>query len=297
MFEDALAELEHLLAALHRVVVAEQDGLVALEFLCPVDAYADALCAVAVGGSLEVEEEAADPLVGPFSGKPVAFYELRVEEYRRGSKGGRWVKRHASTSSDPFYLEDDTGRVLVLPDGVKTHLPVDYRKTCSGSQLPESIQGYLDRVGVRSRFLGMGRRLRLTERHIVIGQSFYLHGIVRERPDLRERKMDRMHELLRDVKNDADRMRQIDVDGDGQVDALEWDAARRGARRQLEAEGVEDRIVVMRGGRRDLFLLSDRSEVDLVTRLRWETGLWIFGGGAAFVAGTAYAVHGLTDFF
>jgi hypothetical protein len=233
-----------------------------------------------------------DPTLAPFTGKPVAFWEVRIEEWRSSRRHSRWVTVHDENSSDhPFYLEDETGRVLVLPDGAETSLPQDYQEQLSGKNLPGEVEAYVDSCDIRRTFLGIGKSLRFTEWHIDVGQEVYVHGIAQERPDLRERQRDRMNELLREIKENPDAMGTLDADGDGQVDDLEWEQARRSAVGQLQAEGITDRVVVASGKSQDLFLISDRSESDLVQRLRWETGLYVFGGGAAFVAGTAYLIH------
>jgi hypothetical protein len=233
-----------------------------------------------------------DPTLGPFTGKPVAFWEVRIEEWRRSGKHSRWVTVHEANSSDhPFYLEDETGQVLVLPDGAETHLPKDYQEKRNSKSLPQEVEAYVDHAGVRRSFLGLGKSLRFTEWHIDVGQEVYIHGLAQERPDLREKRRDRMNELLRAVKEDPEAMHALDTDGDGRVDDLEWDQARREVSGQVRAEGIRDRVVVAKGSARDLFLISDRSERDLVKRLRWETALYVFGGGAAFVAGTAYLIY------
>jgi hypothetical protein len=235
-----------------------------------------------------------DPLTGPFTGKTVAFWKVTVEEYRRQGRHSRWVTRHkGSSAQEPFYLEDDTGRVLILPDDAETHLPIDYREKYSGGSLPFLVETYLGECNIRLGWFGAFKRLRFTEWHIEVGQPFYVHGLAQERPDLRQRQRDRVNEILRDVKEDPETLQALDTNLDGRVDDLEWEQARHTAVTQARAEGVSDRVVVAKGGPRDLFLISDRSEQDLVRRLRWETFGYVFGGGGAFVAGTAYVVSWL----
>jgi hypothetical protein len=238
---------------------------------------------VELHGFARVEE----PLIAPFTGKPVALYRVEIEEYR-GGKNSRWVTVHKDSSSEPFWLEDDTGKVLVLPDGADLHLPTDYQENFRGTSLPADVESYMDQNGIRTRTLGFGKSLRFTEWHIEADQEFYLHGVGQERPDLREIQRERISDLLRNVREDPEMMKKLDLDGDGRVDAEEWDQARQLAVGKVRGEGIADRVVVAKGGKKDLFLISDRSEHDLVKRLRWETALYVFGGGAAFVAGTAY---------
>lgn len=232
-----------------------------------------------------------EPHTAPFSEKPVAFYRARVEQYRRRGRSSRWVTIHDEISSEAFWLEDETGRVLVLPEGAELNLPSDYHRRFNGSRLPAHLESYLDGVGIAPRSFGFGKSLRFTEWHIGAGQPFYLHGLAQEHPGLRGLKRERTNEILRAVRSDPERMAALDSNGDGRVDPEEWDRAREEACARAGSEEIEDRIVVARGGPGDLFLISDRSERELVRRLRWETALYLFFGGAAFVAGTATLIH------
>ena len=75
------------------------------------------------------------------------------------------------------------------------------------------------------------------------------------------------------------------------VDDLEWEQARQWAVGKVREEGITDRVVVAKGRKSDLFMISDRSEQELVQRLRWEAAAGVFGGAGAFVTGTAYLIR------
>jgi hypothetical protein len=243
---------------------------------------------VELHGNARLEE----PLTAPLTGKPVAFWKVEIEEHRSSGKSSRWVTIHKACSSDePFYLEDETGKVLVMPDGAETHLPTDYRETCSGGSLPPLAEAYTDQCGIRMGWLRSFKRLRLTEWHIEVGQHFYIHGLAQERPDLREQQRNRVTELLRGVKENPEAVAALDTNQDGRVDDLEWEQARQWAVGQVREEGITDRVVVGKGRKSDLFMISDRSEQELVRRLRWEAAGGVFGGAGAFVAGTAYLIR------
>src|SRR5437867_10327719 len=59
-------------------------------------------------------------LVAPFSGIPCVFYRFLVEEERQSQRGRRWTTVEQGSTSEPFYLEDDTGTLLVDPSGAET---------------------------------------------------------------------------------------------------------------------------------------------------------------------------------
>ena len=59
-----------------------------------------------------------DPPTGPVSGEPVVWYRTAVEEST--AVGGR-TARSVETGGVPFYVEDGSGRLLVVPDGIDSH--------------------------------------------------------------------------------------------------------------------------------------------------------------------------------
>jgi hypothetical protein len=65
----------------------------------------------------------------PVSGAPCLFYKVDIERYHRDSKGnGSW--RHYKTDCNglPFYLDDGTGKVLVMPFGAEYDLMQSARR-------------------------------------------------------------------------------------------------------------------------------------------------------------------------
>jgi hypothetical protein len=243
---------------------------------------------VEVTGTAEVEE----PLTAPLTGKSAAYYEVRVEEYRSRKHGGHWVTRHHEVESPAFHLRDETGHILVLPDGADNHLPAAYTFQETGwSSVPPEVEAYRSSRGLRTGFFR--GRYRFREWHIGIGEPIYVLGVAQDRPDLRREKVQRVTERLREIKSDPSMMQSLDLDGDGRVSDEEWDLARDHAVSAVNAEGVEDRVVIARGEAGEMFVLSTRAERDLVKSLRWKAFGGVFGGGALFVGGIAYVAWSL----
>jgi hypothetical protein len=244
--------------------------------------------AVEVVGTAEAEES----LVAPLTGKSVAYYEILVEEHRSSKHGSRWVTRHREVESPPFHVRDETGRILVLPDGSDAHLPEAYsfQDNRLGS-VPAEVEAYRDSRGISSGFFRGTYRFR--EWHVAIGDPVYVLGVAQDRPDLRREKTHRVTEKLRELKSDPSEMQRFDLDGDGEVSDLEWDRARTEAVAEVNAEGVEDRVVIARGSSGEMFVLSSRDERGLVGSLRWKAFGGVFGGGALFVGGIAYLAWSL----
>jgi len=57
------------------------------------------------------------PLRAPFSGLPCVLYSYTVEQRRQSGKENTWETIAKGTSAEPFYVQDETGRVLVVPFG------------------------------------------------------------------------------------------------------------------------------------------------------------------------------------
>ena len=53
----------------------------------------------------------------PFREGKCLFADWKVEEYTDSNDDGSWTTLHSERLSAPFYFEDDTGQVLVEPDG------------------------------------------------------------------------------------------------------------------------------------------------------------------------------------
>jgi len=70
-------------------------------------------------GRAEVEGVARpydEPIEAPFTGEAALCLSWRLEEAVPDGDGYEWVERAAETRIEPFYLADDSGRVLVRAD-------------------------------------------------------------------------------------------------------------------------------------------------------------------------------------
>ena len=240
---------------------------------------------VEIVGTAEVEES----LVAPLTGKQVAYYRVLVEELRSSRHGSRWVARHVEVEEPPFHLRDETGRVLVMPNGADVHLPEAYEFQDNGwSSVPAEVENFLHSRGIKKGFFRGTYRFR--EWHIALGEPVYVYGVAQDRPGMGREHRERVTERLREVKADPQRMRELDSDGDGRVSDLEWDSARRGALEAVDAEGTNDRVAIARGESGEMFVISNHDERELVRLLRWKAFGGVFGGGALSVGGAAYLI-------
>lgn len=64
------------------------------------------------------------PLTAPLSEEPCVWFEWHLQTYVRGRNGGNWATVERRGSVAPFWVVDDTGRVLVRPRGAKVEAEV-----------------------------------------------------------------------------------------------------------------------------------------------------------------------------
>jgi len=217
------------------------------------------------------------PIVAPLSGLPCAWFRYRVEER---SEGGRWWPVDAGDSDNLFALDDGAGHCVVDPEGadfVKTRRDVWY--------------GSLG--GARTHALwGIGAAYRYTEQRILPGEELHVIGQfrtvggLRETPDTRREAAD----LLERWKRDPRRMALFDRNGDGRIDAGEWEAARRAAYRQVRREQLqyaadpEVHLLADPGdSTRPYIIAAFREESRLIRYFQWRAAgcllLALVGGG------------------
>jgi hypothetical protein len=191
-----------------------------------------ALGLVEISGRAQPEEQV---LSSPFSGFPCVFYTYAVEERVGSRKHTRWETIAKGTSDQPFFINDTTGRVLVVPLHAELILQDEriVRNDWLGALPPTTIAG-LNRLGISTeRWLG-SKTLRCRESFILPEMQVYVLGTAHEH---------------------------------------------RGA-----TERIENAARLYIGSHHDhAFIISDRSEKDLLSHLRWQ--VWAYGaGGLALTA-------------
>ncbi len=229
-------------------------------------------------------------LESPITRTPCAYYRFRVEEERKSKKSTTWVTIDSGDSSAwPFALEDDTGTVVVVPAKARVELGCDFearRGGLSSMVFGNDDEGFDASPWQKRGWLGLStKRLRFREWRIHAGDALYVLGVAQERPGLAAERRARVIDKLRALKSDPEAMAHFDRDGDGEVSASEWEAARQLTVQEAAREAVDDRVVVAADPQRHApFLISDHGEASLVSRLRVRALLGIFGGAALAVA-------------
>ncbi|KAA6185182.1 hypothetical protein F2Q65_09750 [Thiohalocapsa marina] len=230
------------------------------------------------------------PILAKLSGSPCVWYRYQVQE-RRGSSGKeRWVTIERGDAGRPFLLDDGSGRCLVDP--AQADLRCRIHKTWYSAQAGGAAQ---DRPWQILAWRHHPRRYRLTEDRILDQEPVYVLGNLQTpRRDVRERQRLTRH-LLAQWKRNPERLRVFDRNGDGDIDAAEWEQARAQAAhlaQQAEARLAMEPVLARVGPTDDArhpFVVSTEDEGAMTRRLR----LTAFGGtllGGLIGIGLAHAV-------
>ena len=206
------------------------------------------------------------------------FFECRYYRYQRTGDTQQWkLVRTTSSGKLPFYIEDDTGQVLINPKGAYYAI----------KRAKQTIRGrFIPTLGIQLD----DPNTRVVENMIPIGAKIYVLGsahLQRHGKTHRERLMDR----LRSVKQDTTQMARYDRNGDGHIDAEEWDAARDDIERGVYAEsltsgsGSFESVVIEKPKFGALpFIVAD-SEEGLLKRFAIRSWLFFACGAVAFACG------------
>ena len=120
-------------------------------------------------------------LKSPVNGASCVYYDIKVEEYRRSGKHSHWATVHHRMCGVPFYVSDNTGRVLVNPNGATVDIPSDFKYT-SGmlfSGMPQKCKDFCKRQGL---LLSSFRTLRFTEKYLAPNDVAYVLGTAKNNP-------------------------------------------------------------------------------------------------------------------
>jgi hypothetical protein len=179
------------------------------------------------------------------------YFKFTIEREVRDSKGrASWKTIEHGESTNYFYVEDETGKILVDPLNAEVVMDPDYRV-----------------VDVQA-----GRRMRYTEWYICPADQVYVLGTVRKFQDNTPDRKDKLLARLKELKEDKKALMQFDADGDGQISVEEWDKAVEAVNDDILREelrnpaGSEEDLVVAQGDIERTFILSDKSENQISSR-------------------------------
>ncbi len=240
-------------------------------------------------GVVEVNGRAVQKyaLKAPHSLADCIYYNYRVMERTRqrvtsGAETDSWrVTNHGNSGHVPFYIEDDTGKVLVNPNGA----------IISGAQTEEYTSSFAEMLSGSAT----QPNRKIIETIIPAGAELYIIGFAKPNSQAPDERKQAYRRRLKALKSDPEAMAQYDSDGDGTISFEEWAVAKAEFDNQLLAEQISadkdsDKVVIERHPGNGVFYISDKKESDILSSYRWKVPLY----GAI---GFGLVVKGLWELF
>lgn len=198
----------------------------------------------------------------PFSGKSCVYWKVDVSTRSRDG----WTVIHRESSSQPFYLRDETGIALVYPQGADCRLDGGVEEVCNGLTLPDCYAEYLrEHPSVLGTFARLGS-LRFREYLVEETRALFVLGSATPKARVLE-------------VSDAEAFAATGTDDPGAV-ALR-------ASRLHELDG-EVRATIRRGENETTFIISEQSQMTMMAELGIKSVAFVVLGPILALMGLAY---------
>ena len=134
-------------------------------------------------GLVEVSGLATGPytIIAPLTGMACFLHRTVAWELRQQGKNSEWVKVAEETQHVPFFLDDNSGRVLVDPQGAEMNIHRDFQGEFNHSlfssslETPPNVANFLSRHGV-----GSEHKIRVEEYCIKPKNALFVLGTLAE---------------------------------------------------------------------------------------------------------------------
>lgn len=138
-------------------------------------------------GMVEVGGLAAGPysLGAPITEHQCYYYRTLVWEYKQCGKNKQWVKVAGECMHLPFFVDDNTGRMLVDPRGADLDLHRDFEQEFCDSffttkePAPNNVRNFLARHGIATR-----NKIKVEEYCIKPKNALFILGTLSENPGI-----------------------------------------------------------------------------------------------------------------
>ena len=138
-------------------------------------------------GMVELTGLAVGPytMVAPITTRPCYCYRTFVWEWKQQGKNKRWVKVATECMHVPFFLDDNTGKVMIDPRGADLDLHRDFQQEfCDGffttkEEAPPNVRSFLSRHGINT-----SNKIKVEEFCIKPKNALFLLGTLDDNPGL-----------------------------------------------------------------------------------------------------------------
>lgn len=221
-------------------------------------------------------------LKSPYSLIDCVYYSYKIYEEERTQDGYQYrLKECGNSGNIPFYVEDDTGKILVIPDEAIIH--AGQTQTFYGDPLTKIFGGKSSCYSKK----------KIVETVIPIGRFLYILGFAHRLRLSSQEKKNTFVEKLRILKMDKNRLKKYDVNQDGQISQEEWDIARKDIEEELLVEQLaskrnKDHVAIDEHPSGGLFYISDKREEGILRSMSWEIPLFLILGIAGIIGAVFY---------
>ena len=124
-------------------------------------------------------------MVSPITERPCYYYRTVAWEWKRQGRSSQWVKAASECMHLPFFLDDNTGKVLVDPRGAELDLHRDFQEEFCDSfftlkeEAPGNVHSFLSRHGIST-----SNKIKVEEFCIKPKNALFLLGTLHENPGL-----------------------------------------------------------------------------------------------------------------
>jgi hypothetical protein len=138
-------------------------------------------------GMVEISGQAVGPyaLIAPITERPCYYYRTLVWEYKQHGKNKQWVKVVGECMHVPFFIDDNTGRLLIDPRGADLDLHRDFREEFCDSLFtikdpaPDNVHRFLSRHGIVT-----GNKIKVEEYCVKPKNSLFILGTLGDNPGI-----------------------------------------------------------------------------------------------------------------
>lgn len=138
-------------------------------------------------GMVELSGLAVGPytMIAPITERACYYYRTVAWEWKRRGRSNQWVKVAAECMHVPFFLDDNTGKVMVDPCGADLDLHRDFQQEfCDGlftmkEEAPPNVHSFLSRHGVSTT-----NKIKVEEFCIKPKNSLFMLGTLDDNPGL-----------------------------------------------------------------------------------------------------------------
>jgi hypothetical protein len=138
-------------------------------------------------GMVEISGLAVGPytMVAPITERECFYFRTLVWERKKQGKNKQWVKVAGECMHVPFFVDDDTGRMLIDPRGADLDLHPDFQQEFSASffttnePAPSKVRAFLARHGVVTN-----NKIKVEEFCIKPKNSLFMMGTLTDNPGL-----------------------------------------------------------------------------------------------------------------